>query len=141
MLPVVTVLGAAAAGPGAGSRTGTAAFVKAWSQRYRVPPLVVQGVEDQHVPGGEGLFRKSSPATAVSAVKKHESRDTLVIRLYNLTGRRVLETLVFGPAPRAAWRTDLYEERLSALVLAARRSVRIPLGPHEIATVEIEFAR
>jgi alpha-mannosidase len=75
VLPFATIAGAAASGPGAGRRASAAACAKQWSQRYRVPPLVVQGVEDQHVPGGRGLLHKASPATAVSAIKKHESRD------------------------------------------------------------------
>ncbi len=139
VLPFATIAGAAASGPGAGRRASAAACAKQWSQRYRVPPLVVQGVEDQHVPGGRGLLHKASPATAVSAIKKHESRDTLVVRLYNLTGRKVLETLTFGPALRAAWRTDLLEERQAPLVLAGAHALRVSLGSHEIVTLEVEF--
>jgi len=49
--------------------------------------LTKQGVLDGSVTGGrDGLLEKSDGAVCVSAVKKHETRDTLVVRLYNQTG-------------------------------------------------------
>jgi len=116
------------------------AGVKRWSERYRTPPLVVQGVEDQHLRGGAGLLRRTSAATAVTAVKRHEQRDTLVVRLYNLTPAPATETLVFGPRVRAAWRTDLLEERRDDLPVGGGHELQLPLGAHEIATLEVEFA-
>ena len=116
------------------------AGVKRWSERYRTPPLVVQGVEDQHLRGGASLLRRTGAATAVTAVKRHERRDTLVVRLYNLTPAPATETLVFGPRVRAAWRTDLLEERLADLPVGSGHQLQLPLGAHEIATLEVEFA-
>jgi alpha-mannosidase len=69
------------------------AGVRGISRRYRTPPLCVQGVEDGAVPGGRGLLRTHSHKTCITAVKKHESRDSLVLRLYNLTAEQVDETL------------------------------------------------
>jgi hypothetical protein len=117
------------------------AGVPAWSRRWRTPPVAVQGVEDGLVPGGAGLLEVTGPAVAVSAIKKHEVRDTLVVRLCNLTPAAAEAVLVTGPALGAAWRTDLLEERLVPLVPTDGHRLAIPLGPHEIATVEIEFAK
>ncbi len=116
------------------------AGVKALSERWRTPPLVVQGVEEGHVGGGGGLFSLAGEAVHVSAVKRHESRDTLVIRLCSLADARREASLRFGPALAGAWRTDLLEARLCDLMIGGDHDVRVELGPHEIATVEVEFA-
>jgi alpha-mannosidase len=117
-----------------------AADVPGWSARYRTPPLVVQGVEDGHVPGDAGLFALTGDGVRVSAVKKHEVRDTLVVRLCNLADTRREATLHFAPAVLGAWRTDLLEERLCDLMIGDAHSLVVELGPHEIGTVEVAFA-
>jgi alpha-mannosidase len=73
-------------------------------------------------------------------VKKHETRDTLVVRLYNLTGVRQEAALRFAPAVLAAWRTDLLEERECDLMVGDAHNVVVELGPHEIGTVEVAFS-
>ena len=120
-----------------------AAGVADWSRRYRAPALVVQGVADGHVPGDSGLLCCAGGPVRVSAIKKHERRDTLVVRVFNASATGVTGTLEFGSPLLAAWRTDLLEERLEPLALAAGggdRLLQVPLRPHEIATVEVELA-
>ena len=117
-----------------------AAGIKSLSLAYRTQVLTKQGVRDQCVPGGTGLLAKTNGAVCVSAVKKHESRDALVVRMYNLTGAPVHETLELGADVSAAWRTDLLENRLSELALSGPRELPLELGPHEVVTIEIEFA-
>jgi len=117
-----------------------AADVPGWSARYRTPPLVVQGVEDGHVPGGSGLFALSGEGVLVSAVKRHETRDTLVVRLCNLADARREAMLRFTPTVSGAWRTDLLEERLCDLMVGDAHHVVVELGPHEIGTVEVAFS-
>jgi alpha-mannosidase len=116
-----------------------AADIMGISKRYRVPVLSIQGVEDGSMVGGEGLFNKSTHLTCVSAVKKHEMRDTLVVRLYNITEQRVDETLQFGVDLFAAWQLNLLEERGSGIDLKSTRELSLSLGPHEIVTVEVEL--
>ena len=117
-----------------------AAGVKEQSLRFRTQVLTKQGVRDGSVPGGAGLIAKTSGTTCVTAIKKHETRDTLVVRLYNMTGGTTSEAFRFGMDVSAAWSTDLLENRLSELALAGPRELKLELGPHEIATVEVEFA-
>jgi len=117
-----------------------AADVPGWSARYRTPPLIVQGVEDGHVAGGSGLFALSGNGVRVSAVKKHETRDTLVVRLCNLADTRREATLHFAPAVLGAWRTDLLEERLCGLMVRDGHNLVVELGAHEIGTVEVAFS-
>ena len=115
------------------------ADVKERSLRYRTPVLTKQGVRDRSVPGGRGLVEKGPAHTCVTAVKKHRSRDSLVVRLCNLSDSRVEETLTFGVAPREAWRVDLLEERLEETGTNGSREVTVELGPHRIETLEVVF--
>jgi len=117
------------------------ADVKGVSESYRVPVMAVQGVEDGHVLGGVGLLTKTNPAISISAAKRHDSRDTLEIRLYNLTDQSTEERLQLGRALTGAWRTDLLGDRLDRLELEDDRRLPLVLRPHEILTVEVEFGR
>jgi len=116
-----------------------AAGIKPLSRRYRVAPLVVQGVEDRAVPGAS-LLRHNSTRASITAAKRHEERDTLIVRLFNLTGEAVEETLTFGRDVAAAHRVNLLEEREAELAPISPRELRVGLRPHGIATVEVEFA-
>ena len=96
---------------------------------------------DQAVSGGGGLREVTKNLTCVTAIKKHDDRDTLLVRLYNLTGSPVEETLRFGRDVRGAWRANILEERGEPVGSADKRSLRLTLTPHEIAGLEVEFGR
>jgi alpha-mannosidase len=113
------------------------ANVKSLSRQYRTPVAVIQGVADRRVDGGS-LVRNESVQTCVSAVKKHEIRDTLVVRLYNLTAEPVNDTLRFGRNITSAWLTDLLEERVTQVSAEGDR-IALTFRPHEIVTVEVEL--
>jgi alpha-mannosidase len=116
------------------------ADIKGISRRYRTSPPCVQGVEDGAVPGGRGLLATRTRKTCISAVKKHTSRDSLVVRLYNLTPEPVDEMLSFGADLRSAFRTDLFEKRATELPSNSPRELCVQLGPHEIVTIEVQLA-
>ncbi|MFH1501491.1 MAG: glycosyl hydrolase-related protein [Candidatus Eisenbacteria bacterium] len=114
------------------------AGVKRRSRAWRSPVPSVQGVWKGHTPGARGLVATTSDLTCVSAVKSHQQRDTLVVRLYNLAAEPVSETLTFGRRVRGAWRVDLLEERVGDMS-ANGDALAFELRPHEIVTVEVEF--
>jgi len=89
--------------------------------------------------GGASLLSSSCDRVRVSAVKRHAARNTLVVRLCNLSDERVDETLTLGRRVRAAWRTNLLEEREGDLPVCSGYQVALTLGAHGIATAEIEF--
>ena len=109
------------------------------SRKWRTPVLSVQGVADQAVPGGVSLLETTTSMTCVSAVKRHQRRDSLVVRLYNLTAEPVSETLRLGMALAAAWRIDAMEERIEPIRRTADRLVAVDLRPWEIVTLELEL--
>ena len=110
------------------------------SQRFHSATVSIQGVEDSSIAGRRGLFEHSSQYTCVSAVKRHDTRDTLVIRLFNLRNETTRDVLTFGLDVCSAWRTNLLEERADEVGTASAREMPIILEPHEIVTLEVEFA-
>ena len=117
------------------------ADIKGLSQRYRVPLLTVQGVADGAVEGGTGLVRHQSKYVAISAIKRHEERETLILRAYNLRGEKSEDRFVFGPVAAGAWNSNLLEERHEKLELDSSNSLDLEFGPHQIRTVEVAFAQ
>lgn len=103
---------------------------------YHTPVPTVQGVAAGHVSGGQGLLEVLTASTRVTAIKKHEQRESLVVRLYNMTGDQVEETLTAGREIAGAWRIDLLEERVEPVPWSGNRLV-IGLRGHEIVTLEL----
>jgi mannosylglycerate hydrolase len=99
------------------------------------PPLTRQGVAAGARLQGS-LLAIDNPAVAVSAIRRHPKRDSLVVRLWNQTGRPQRQTLATGRPVVGAWSLDLLEERTGVLGLP----VVVELAPHRIVTVELAFA-
>jgi mannosylglycerate hydrolase len=110
-----------------------------WNSLWRVPVPVVQGVEAGSARSGS-LLSLGTGSSRISAVKQHEERDTLVVRLWNPGASEDEQTLGLGTPIRAAWITNLLEEREQEIssVGPDGRSLELRLGPHEILTLEIE---
>ena len=116
-----------------------AAGIKDVCQAYKSRVLSIQGVADSSIAGGRGLFEHSSKYTCVSAIKRQQVRDTLIIRLYSLSGEPVEDSLTFDLEIAAAWKTDLLEERIEELAPSTKRELRVLLEPFEILTLEVAF--
>ena len=116
----------------------TAAAIPAHSRRWRVRPPAIQGVAAGHRRGGVELVWLESERLRVTAIKRHEIRDTLIVRLHNMTAEQAVETLVVGASIRGAWYTDLLEQREDPIVFSDR-TVPLDVAPYRIVTLEIEF--
>jgi alpha-mannosidase len=120
---------------------GTWMSAQVWMQahHHNAPPRVlVTGQHDGHRPPEFSFLAVDNPAIALSAVKKAERTDALIVRVYNTTSDPALGKLVIG-LPAASWRrVNLNEETIEG---ARRRSVsggiKLSLRPFEIATLEI----
>ena len=89
------------------------------------------------------FVRVEPEALIVTALKKHESRETLVVRLWNSGDEPCVgsaRVAIPGRAVVAAWETDLNEERGSALTVATDGRVAVALRPRGLFTLELEFA-
>ena len=114
------------------------AGVRSWSRRYRVEPVTVQGVLAGSTVGGRSLVRQESGRATITAIKRHERRDTLVVRLYNPFSEPIEETLRTEATIAGAWLTDLLEEREAELP-ARPHYIDLAIEPHRIVTVELEI--
>jgi alpha-mannosidase len=112
-----------------------------WRAReFLNPPLCRQGVLAGARDGGS-LLEIDNPAVAVSALRVHPRRDTLVVRLWNQTAAAQRARLVTGQPLAAVWSLDLLDERQQPLVssMVSAREATVDLAPHRIVTVELVF--
>lgn len=114
------------------------------SQLYRVPVVTGQGVARGVRPGGRGLLRKTDPRVDVTAIKQAENGPFLTVRLVNLAEVPVVEVLEFGLPVLDAEKTNLLEtaldlERDPVFVSDGGTKIKVPLQPHEIATLMVEL--
>jgi alpha-mannosidase len=78
-----------------------------------------------------------SDTVVLSAVKKSERGEGLVVRLYNPTAKSAPATLRFDRPIREAWRLNLNEERQTAIRKIERKTLPLRLGAKKIETVEV----
>ncbi|MDH5644212.1 MAG: glycosyl hydrolase-related protein, partial [Gemmatimonadota bacterium] len=108
--------------------------LKRWSALYRVDPLSLQGTFgecDLH-----GILAVDSADIVVTAIKRHESRESIVVRLCSLVETPTSATVEVGFQVENVWSLDLFENRLHRLH-TARHSFDVILGAHEIVSLEI----
>lgn len=72
----------------------------------------------------------------LSAFKKAEDDDTLVVRFYDVSGGSYTAKLSFPVRVRAAWETNLNEERLKDLK-PKEKEVEVEIDPYKIKTISI----
>jgi alpha-mannosidase len=75
----------------------------------------------------------------VSAIKKAEDENALVVRFYEWAGKQGDVTLQLPPGAESASETDLMEKRTGSLSLHGS-SVKVLTKPYEIKTVEVKFS-
>ncbi len=75
----------------------------------------------------------------VSAIKKAEDENALVVRFYEWAGKQGDVTLQLPPGAESARETDLMEKGTSSLPLNGN-TLKVPTKPYEIKTVEVKFS-
>ncbi|MFZ0732834.1 MAG: alpha-mannosidase [Candidatus Sulfotelmatobacter sp.] len=75
----------------------------------------------------------------VSAVKKAEDQNALIIRLYEWAGKQGEITVKLPRGAESASETDLMERPISS-VPVSNNEIRVPIKPYEIKTLEVRFA-
>jgi len=82
-------------------------------------------------------FLETSPAEIVlSALKKCDQRDSLILRLYNPTGNEVAGQIQSQRPVQEAWITNMNEQRREQLAVKDG-AISVPLGHKQIVTVEL----
>ncbi|MBN2199228.1 MAG: alpha-mannosidase, partial [Candidatus Aminicenantes bacterium] len=89
-------------------------------------------------PASQSFFGAEPSNVVLSAVKKAEDRDSLVLRLYEAEGTATRARLRFFRPPKEAHLLDLMENRLERLRLDGR-AVDLEFGRSEIKSVELVY--
>lgn len=88
----------------------------------------------------EHSFYSIEPANLImSAFKKAEDRESTVLRVFNPTGKAIEGSISFHSGIKAAYLTNMNEERISSLSPAASNRLDVKVGANEILTVELLF--
>jgi alpha-mannosidase len=109
-------------------------------QAFNIPMLAT--VEPAHAgPAGRGwsVAAPAAPDVYITAVKRAEDANGLVLRVVEWHGKAVTTRISFGRAVRRVRRANLLEDPGAGLPLSADgRSVTITLRPWEISTLLVE---
>lgn len=120
------------------------AHLPMWAQRFRVPLLekICHGaVTGSPLPPDFSLFRLEPDSLTVTAVKKCDHRDTVLVRLYNASSQRVRGKLFWGLPVTHAWKVNLLEERLEEVTVFSNARVDLDCPAWRIATMELEMSK
>jgi alpha-mannosidase len=109
------------------------------AQRFAVPPIV----HDVDASEGEGsaltLVEISPSELVISACKRAEGEDAVIVRLWNAASHEVNGAMRLGFAASEACRVNLAEEPGEALMVEGG-VVRLTVKAHEIVTVQVKRA-
>lgn len=107
------------------------------AQKFNIIPAAMQtsGHKLGKVKPGASMYKIENDKLILSAFKKAEDRDSVIMRLFNPTDETVKSKLGFIADPTAAYYTNLNEERLEKIDI----SQPINVGAHKIVTIELEF--
>ena len=73
----------------------------------------------------------------LSAVKRSEDGESLIVRFYNIERVEIAARITTGFPLRAAYRLNLNEERVSDLPLRGKHKVELTVKPAEVVTIEL----
>ena len=89
----------------------------------------------------EHSFAQLQPDNVVlTAIKKAEDDDTLVLRLYEWAGKQSDVKLQLPAGAESATEADLMERPMSAALPLQNGAATVPTKPYEIKTVKVHFA-
>jgi len=107
------------------------------AEAFNLPLQTAQaGRGGGHLPKQFSFLEVAPREIVLSALKRCEDRDTLVLRMFNPTSQEVDGRVKCGPPVKEAWLTNMNEERRERLPVQ-RDAVSIPFGHKKIVTVEL----
>ena len=106
------------------------------AQRFNIIPAAMQTAPHTHgsIKPNSSMYSIENEKIIMSAFKKAEDRDALVMRLYNPTDDAITTNIRFGKMPKDAYIINLNEERENKIDIAKP----ITIGKQKIVTIEIE---
>jgi alpha-mannosidase len=115
--------------------------VRARAFDYALPMRSAQlGRQNGHLPLESSFLSVSAPFE-VSAVKRSQNGESVVVRLWNTSLEQASGVLRTGFDVDQAWLTNLAEERCEPIDVTSRRQIRLAARPRHIMTLELSVAR
>jgi alpha-mannosidase len=112
---------------------------RGYELNYR--PLAVSSQKHQGtLPSEHSFVQVESDNVVLTAIKKSEDDDFLVLRFYEWAGKEADVKLQLPPGAQSASETDLMERPIADLTLQ-NDTVTVHTKPYEIKTLKVRFAR
>ena len=123
--------------PHAGSWTNAGVMQQAYQLNY---PLVAMQAEAHagELPAEKSFFSVDAPNVVVTAIKKAEDDDGVIVRWYEYAGKQTTVNLKLPRAAASVSLVNLMEQNEGALT-ATGDFVAVPTKPYEIRTVKVMF--
>ncbi|MGQ9852196.1 MAG: alpha-mannosidase [Candidatus Oleimicrobiaceae bacterium] len=113
--------------------------VFAHTYRHFAPVRAFQcGISEGDLPLSMSFLQLAPGSLVLSAVKKCEERNSLIVRFFNPTEKEVPGHLRLARPIRKAHLTNLNEERIEPLPVTASGELRLAVPHKKIVTVELE---
>ena len=106
---------------------------------YKLIPLAV-GNHQGTLPPEHSFLQAQSDNVIVTALKKAEDEDALILRFYEWAGKTGDAVFQVPPGAQTASETDLMERPIGNVALN-NSELRVATKPYEIKTVKIKFAK
>ena len=91
------------------------------------------------LPPEHSFMQVTAENVVISAVKKAEDQNALVVRFYEWAGKQGDVSLQLPPGAESATETDLMEKRTGPVALSGN-TLKVATKPYEIKTVEVKFS-
>ncbi|MGB9798062.1 MAG: glycosyl hydrolase-related protein, partial [bacterium] len=113
---------------------------KPWLLAYQfVAPLrsLITLPHDGSLPSEYSLIKISPQELVLSALKKAEKDDSLIVRFYNIASYEVDGRITLSKAPQKAFLANLAEEEIEELT--ADKELEVKVKPYQIITLKLFF--
>jgi alpha-mannosidase len=90
------------------------------------------------LPATQSFVTVDTPNVVLTALKKAEDDDALIIRFYEFAGREANVVLKLTRPIARAWKTNLLEEPEQEIPVR-EGAITVPTRPYEIQTVKVKF--
>lgn len=105
-------------------------------QEFNVPLLyVVEKPHSGELPKEKSFLTSKGDGVLVSAVKKNENNDGIVIRLYETDGRDTIIQISVDRPLRGVWEADLMENRIRDISVNSLGEIPVSMKKFEIKTL------
>lgn len=101
---------------------------------------VTTGFHPGSLPMEQSFLEIKPDSLVVSAVKRAEEGDGLIVRFYNITGERVRGRVRLNISFKEGWRVNLNEEKIKKLTPDKKGAISLPVRGHEIVTLRFVLA-